>query len=166
MHSVWQRTSLFYPRDAELAQRGICLCLSVCPSNAVKCFETAARIALVFATAANFIRRKFGHLQRNGTCLWSFAPNSVLRKISQRPVDGCYRRSTDDRHSGVAIGCSGCAMHKGPAVSGPSEGHIYSGISFLLCDTECSEINWSLRFSTRTHSTVLLALKEAERPNC
>ena len=53
--------------------------------------------------------------------------------------------------SGVAMGCTGCA---------------YSGISYLLSDTECSQINWNLRFSARTHSTVVLALKDAEWPNC
>jgi len=51
-------------------------------------------------------------------------------------------------NSGVAMGCAGCAMHKGPAVRGPCCG-VYSGISFLLSDTEYSQINWNLRFSTR-----------------
>ena len=67
--------------------------------------------------------------------------------------------------SGVAMGCAGCAMHKGPAVRGPSEGPTVESV-FLLSDTECSQINWNLRFSTCTNSTVVLALKEAERQNC
>jgi len=37
---------------------------------------------------------------------------------------------------------------------------------FCFTDTECSKINWNLRFSTRTHSTVVLALKEAEWLKC
>ena len=67
--------------------------------------------------------------------------------------------------SGAEMGYAGCAMHKGPVVRGPLWAAC-SGISFLLSDTECSQINWNLRFSTRTHSTVVLALKEAEWPNC
>jgi len=61
----------------------------------------------------------------------------------------------------AGCGYAGCAMHKGPAVRGPLWG-VYSGISFSLSDTDCSQINWNLRFSTRTHWTVVLALKEAE----
>ena len=45
--------------------------------------------------------------------------------------------------SKLAMGCAGCVMHKGPAVTGPVWG-AYSGISFWLSDTECSH--------TRTHA--------------
>jgi len=42
--------------------------------------------------------------------------------------------------SGIAMGCAGCAMHKGPVVRGPSEGPTVESV-FLLSDTECSQIN-------------------------
>jgi hypothetical protein len=63
--------------------------------------------------------------------------------------------------SGVAMGCAGCAMHKGPAVRGaPSIGAPRlrgplagsgSGISFLLSDSECSQTNSNLWFSTHNN---------------
>ena len=43
--------------------------------------------------------------------------------------------------SAAAMGCAGCAMHKGTAARPPLSPHgAYSGISFLLSDTECSQI--------------------------
>jgi len=75
------------------------------------------------------------------------------------------RNTSSGAAMGCAMACAGCAMHKGPVVRQPLWA-AYSGISFLLTDTECSQINWNLRFSTRTHLTVVSALKKAEWPNC
>jgi len=102
-----------------------------------------------------------------GSTCCKFATNLHLPQVEVMEVWAW--RSTERRmwlcSSGVEMGCAGCAMHKGPAVRGPSEGPTVESI-FLLSDTECSQINWNLRFSARTQSTVVLALKEAEWPNC
>ena len=68
-------------------------------------------------------------------------------------------------NSGVSMGHAGCAMHKGPAVREPLWGP--SGIGFSLSDTDCSQINWNLRFSTCTHSlNSCVSVKRGWMTNC
>ena len=84
---------------------------------------------------------------------------------SRSPGNDRLQTPTFERSQWPSSGWCRFCNAQGPGGKGPLW-VAYSGISFLLSDTECSQINWNLRFSTRTHSTVVLASKETEWPNC
>jgi len=58
-------------------------------------------------------------------CTFGFMDHGVFARIQPYGPRNA-KKDTVAASSGVAMGCAGCAMHKGPAVRG-----AYSGISFI-----------------------------------